>query len=240
MFDQTRLLTLTFIVSTLAFGSLTSLGSRCRAQPAPASEPPASSATITPAAAAAARARPSNASDSEGAAPDKSEHASTASRAGIGLVAAAGLHTGLALGARLGLGEVGLEIEAGYQPIIAVWQEANWLSAKGNSSHVDLGSSGQLAAELYATPWRPQKSSAIGLKGGYRYNSMLTHGFAVAVTYLIELSDHLALEGLAGGSFFPGSGDTLRRKLGLPSNAQLVYTSSAQFFEYGFELIYYP
>jgi hypothetical protein len=148
-------------------------------------------------------------------------------RPGVGLVAALGLHTGAALGARVGLGDVGLEVLGGYQPLIAITQPS-----------IELGSSAQLATELYVTPWHPRPSSAIGLKAGYRYNTLLEHGFSVAITYLASLSETLAVEGLAGASIFPGSESRLRRRLGVSED--IIYGSSAQYYEYGLELIWYP
>lgn len=149
-------------------------------------------------------------------------------RPGVGLVGALGLHTGAALGARFGLGDVGLEVLGGYQPLIAITR----------TSHIELGSSAQLATELYVTPWHPRPSSAIGLKGGYRYNTVLEHGFSVAITYLASLSERLAVEGLAGASIFPSSESRLRRELGV--SGDITYGSSAQYYEYGLELIWYP
>ena len=152
------------------------------------------------------------------------------------MLAAAGLHTGLALGARLGLGDVGLEVTGGYQLLYAVWDRGG----TGQDRHVDLGSSAQVGSELYVTPWHPNATSAIGLKAGYRYNTALEHGFAVAITFLATLSPHVALEGLAGVQAFPGAEGRLRRKLGVPNEADVAFSSQLQFFEYGFELIWYP
>ena len=148
-------------------------------------------------------------------------------RPGVGLVAALGLHTGAALGTRLGLGDAGLELAGGYQLLLAITRRRNY-----------AGSSAQASAELYLTPWHPIERSAIGLKGGYRYNTVLHHGFSVAITYLATLSNTLALEGLAGASIFPGSEGRLREELG--TRGAIIYGSSAQYFEYGFELIWYP
>jgi hypothetical protein len=156
------------------------------------------------------------------------------SRPGVGLLAAAGLHTGLALGARLGLGDFGLELSGGYQLVLAIWRD------DGNDSHIDAASSGQLNAELYLTPWHPLPRSAIGLKSGWRYNTVLEHGFSVAITFLADIGPQLAIEGLAGASIFPGSTGRLRRELGVPASGDISYSSSIQFFEYGFELIWYP
>jgi hypothetical protein len=122
---------------------------------------------------------------------------------------------------------VGLEVLGGYQPLIAITQPS-----------IELGSSAQLATELYVTPWHPRPSSAIGLKAGYRYNTLLEHGFSVAITYLASLSETLAVEGLAGASIFPGSESRLRRRLGVSED--IIYGSSAQYYEYGLELIWYP
>jgi hypothetical protein len=194
---------------------------------AAAAEPPPPLAAEPEAAPAIATGTPAAA---ETAAP------SAARRAGIGLLAAAGLHSGFGLGARLGVGDVGLELTGGYQLLYAVWD------GRGGAQDrkIDLGSSAQFGSELYFTPWHPGKTSAVGLKSGYRYNSVLEHGFAVAIAFLATLSPHLAFEGLAGAQVFPGSEGRLRRKLELPNDADIVYGSQTQFFEYGFQLIWYP
>jgi hypothetical protein len=158
----------------------------------------------------------------------------SSSRPGVGIVGAAGLHTGLAAGLRLGLGDVGLEVAGGYQLLLAVWRQSV------NDTNIDAASSAQVGAELYVTPWHPRPTTAIGMKSGYRYNSVLQHGFSVAITFLVDLNPHLALEVLAGGSFFPDSTGRLRDALDLPSGADIIYGSSYQFFEYGFELVWYP
>jgi len=164
---------------------------------------------------------------------------SASHRPGVGLLAGAGLHTGLALGARVGLGDLGVEVTGGYQLLLAVWED-ELESDSSELTEIDAGSSAQLGAEVYWTPWHPLPSSAIGLKVGYRYNTVLHHGAAVAITFLVSLSPSLALEGLAGAQFFPRSEDRLRNHLDLPRSADLIYSSSTQFFEYGFELIWYP
>lgn len=154
---------------------------------------------------------------------------------GIGLVAAAGLHTGLALGARLGVSDVGLEIIGGYQLLLVISEDR--YDRKGS---LDAGSSAQFGTELYVTPWHPIEKSSIGIKSGYRYNTVLKHGFSIAIAFLVDLSSELALEGLAGGSFFIDKEDLLRKKLKIPSGNRFLYSSAMQFFEYGFELIWYP
>lgn len=162
------------------------------------------------------------------------EPAHPSSRSGVGLLAAAGLHTGLALGARLGVGDFGLELSGGYQLLLALWSDDL------RNAHIDGASSGQLNAELYLTPWHPIPRSAIGLKGGWRYNTVLKQGFSIAIAFLGDIGPHLAIEGLAGASIFPGSLGRLRRELGIPVSGDIGYSSSIQFFEYGFELIWYP
>jgi len=163
------------------------------------------------------------------------EHVSTAPshRPGVGFLIGAGLHTGLALGARAGVGDFGVELTGGYQLLIAAHDDFN-------GSSFDAGSSAQFGSELYWTPWHPLESSAIGLKAGYRYNTVLEHGFAFAISFLVSLSSHIALEGLAGMQIFPGSGDRLKRELGIPRSSDLGYSSSYQFYEYGFDFIWYP
>lgn len=162
------------------------------------------------------------------------EEAHASSAPGLGLLLGAGLHTGLALGARLGIGDFGVEASGGYQLLLAVFED------DARQGHIKAGSSAQLAAELYATPWHPLPSSAIGLKAGWRYNSVLKQGFSVAISVLADITPHLAFEGLVGASIFPGSEGRLRRKLGVPSTGDITYGSSTQFFEYGVELIWYP
>lgn len=160
-----------------------------------------------------------------------------AHRAGVGFLIGAGFHTGLALGTRLGLGDVGLELTGGYQLLLSIAPNDD-LGVQRDE--VNAGSSAQFGSEVYWTPWHPLPTTAIGLKGGYRYNTVLHHGFGVAVTFLVSLSSSIALEGLAGAQIFPGSGDRLRRHFDLPPGADLGYNSSYQFFEYGFEFIWYP
>jgi hypothetical protein len=159
-----------------------------------------------------------------------------AHRAGVGLLLGAGLHTGLALGTRLGLGDVGLELTGGYQLLHSIGRD----DFPVERDPLEFGSSAQFGSEVYWTPWHPMPTTAIGVKTGYRYNTVLHHGFAFAVSFLVSLSDSIALEGLAGAQFFPGSGDRLRSHLDLPPGAALGYNSSYQFFEYGFEFIWYP
>jgi hypothetical protein len=161
----------------------------------------------------------------------------TAHRPGFGLLLGLGLHTGLALGARSGFGDFGVELTGGYQLLFSIAPDGEAGIAR---DELNAGSSAQFGTELYWTPWHPLPTTAIGLKSGYRYNTVLHHGFAVAITFLISLSDSIALEGLAGAQIFPGSGDRLRRHFDLPPGADLGYSSSYQFFEYGFEFIWYP
>jgi hypothetical protein len=177
----------------------------------------------------------------QGAAESATAHASEAPpppshRAGLGLLVGAGLHTGLSLGARGGIGDFGAEVTAGYEPLFAFWDG----SAGASDRKLDLGSSAQFGGELYVTPWHPSKSAAVGLKGGYRYNTVLEHGFALAITFLATLSPHVALEGLAGTQIFPGAEPRLRRQLSIPATGDIAYGSHRQYFEYGFELIWYP
>lgn len=161
--------------------------------------------------------------------------ASPSQRTGVALVAAAGLHTGLGLGMRAGTGDIGIEVIGGYQPLVALWEQP-----QGRDFNVDTGSSGQVLAELYLTPIHPTPSSSIGLKVGYRYNSVLEHGTGFALTFLVDLSQHLALEVAAGAAVFPGAQSRLKAELGVPSDANVVYGSAVQFFEYGFELVWFP
>lgn len=160
-----------------------------------------------------------------------------AHRAGVGLLIGAGFHTGLALGTRLGLGDVGLELTGGYQLLLSIAPDGE---PGIDRDEINAGSSAQFGSEVYWTPWHPLPTTAIGLKAGYRYNTVLHHGFAVAISFLVSLSDSIALEGLAGAQIFPGSSDRLREHFDLPPGASLGYSSSYQFFEYGFEFIWYP
>jgi len=164
--------------------------------------------------------------------PAKAPEAAPVNRPGVGLLAAAGLHSGFGLGARLGLGDLGVELTGGYQLLYAV-------TGSADNRKFDFGSSAQFGSELYYTPWHPTPKSAVGVKAGYRYNTVLEHGFGAAITFLATLSPHFAFEGLAGCQVFPGAEDRLRRKLDI-TGANVAYGSNLQFFEYGFELIWYP
>jgi hypothetical protein len=157
-----------------------------------------------------------------------------ASELSVGIVGALGMHTGAAAGVRLGLDDFGLELLGGYQPLLAFSDDGS------RQVDIDFASSAQLSAELTFMPWHPKQGSAIGLKGGYRYNSVLEHGFAVAMAFMVDLGEAVALEVCAGGAFFPGQEQTLREELDVPPENDLAYSSYAQFFELGFELIFYP
>jgi hypothetical protein len=158
-------------------------------------------------------------------------------RTGAGLLAAAGFHTGLALGARAGTGTIGVELTGGYQLIYAMWNRL----PGSDRLPIQFGWSGQFGAEVYFTPWHPIATSAIGLRGGYRYSAVLEHGFAIALAFLFSLGDYFAMEISMGSQAFPGSTGRLRRSLEVPEEAELAaINSSYQFFEYGFELICYP
>jgi len=174
---------------------------------------------------------------SSATAAQSSERAPT-HRPGVGLLAGAGLHTGLALGARVGVGDLGVELTGGYQLLFAATDRD---LGSDERSDVKFGSSAQFGAELYWTPWHPLESSAIGLKAGYRYSTVLEHGYALAVTFLVTLSRSVALEVLAGTQIYPGSNPRLRRNLGFAADQDLLfYNSGHQYFEYGFEFIWYP
>jgi len=164
--------------------------------------------------------------------PVKTPESAPVNRPGVGLLAAAGLHSGFGLGARLGLGDLGVELTGGYQLLYAV-------TGSADNRKFDFGSSAQFGSELYYTPWHPTPKSAVGAKAGYRYNTVLDHGFGAAITFLATLSPHFAFEGLAGCQVFPGAEDRLRRKLDI-TRGDVAYGSNLQFFEYGFELIWYP
>lgn len=210
--------------------------------PPPDAAPPADATPPAPAEPAAApseapQAMPSPSADDsdDSGEPPLEPPVSAASRPGIGFVGALGLHTGLAVGARFGLGDVGLELLGGYQLLLAEWRYSS-----RTRLHFDAGSSGQLAGEIYLTPIHPTDSSALGLRAGYRYNTVLHHGFAVAFAFIGELSPKLAIEGVAGASIFPGRSGTLRHELDIPSGTQLLYSSTLQLFEVGVELIVFP
>ncbi|MGD8861438.1 MAG: hypothetical protein PVI30_15625 [Myxococcales bacterium] len=191
-------------------------------------------AARAPAAAQQAPTTPTTGSETDSEPESEPSVGHAASEVDVGLVAALGLHTGAAAGVRLAHGDFGLEVVGGYQPLLAFSDDGS------REMDVDLGSSAQLGAELTFMPWRPKKSSAIGLKGGYRYNSVLEHGFAAALAFMVDLGESVALQVCAGGSFFPGQEQTLRDELNVPEENDLAYASNAQFFEFGFELIWLP
>lgn len=154
---------------------------------------------------------------------------------GVGVVMALGLHTGAGLGVRLGGSTVGVELVGAWQPLLAV-TEPDFVGSRD----IYAGSSVQAGAELTLMPWHPKPWSAVGIKGGYRYNSVLTHGFGFAIAFMADLGNGFAVEGCAGASVFPGQEDTLRAALDIPDSDRLIYSSAVQFYEYGLELIWYP
>ena len=87
-----------------------------------------------------------------------------------------------------------------------------------------------------STPISAQFSAAVSISGEA---ALSVHTLQVDASRTAP-ETNLALEGLAGGSFFPGSSNRLKDELGIKREYDIVYGSSAQYFEYGFELLWYP
>ncbi len=99
---------------------------------------------------------------------------------------------GFGAGVRAGHPYVGADISGGWQPIWVIIQKQYFGSSAASDIDFEGAHSGQLSVGAYVS-FNPGKRFVAGLNAGYRYNSVLGHGFAVGFDGLLNLSKLLAL-----------------------------------------------
>jgi hypothetical protein len=111
----------------------------------------------------------------------------------------AGYSDGLAAGVEFGMGDFALRGSAGYMPLIFSITNADDLGFE----RFEFRNSAQANADVLFLPWARGSGNRVGLSLGYRYNTLLTHGFALGGQVEATLSDDLTLLVMFNLAFYP-------------------------------------
>jgi hypothetical protein len=125
------------------------------------------------------------------------------------LVASEGSFNGFGLGVRGGWLRAGLDASFGFVPFLVTYG-----SDPEEFPEFKLMSGFQGNASIYLGLYRPDSRTDLGIAFGYKYNTLLRHGAAVAFYFQRELSAHWALQGFVGPCIFPEAEDQIRAKTG--------------------------
>lgn len=120
----------------------------------------------------------------------------------VALVADVGLLTGIAGGAQLELGRVGLRATAGYLPLLVAL-----LRLDEDPVALRFFHSAQLNLDLFSLFLQPTPAARLGLALSYRFNTLLRHGAGAAFDALVTLRRRLALHLGAGLTYYPAGHD---------------------------------
>jgi len=192
------------------------------AQPSPpADAPPAPAPVAAPAGAPAAPA------------PARVPH--YGHQRGVGILAEIGFHTGFGVGARVGAGDFGARVSAGWNPIIVAIQKPD-----PAESDFDAASSLQINADVFALPIQGTERARVGAIGGYRYNSILGHGASLGGNAVVDLGPHLALDLLGGITWFPSGNARARDEFGVAAQDDFGFPGPELVYAAELALIFYP
>jgi hypothetical protein len=138
-------------------------------------------------------------------------------RGPLGLLLHLGPYTGFGAGLALGTKDVGLRASAGWAPLL--------LAIDRGGSNVDLSfhSSLQISPDLYLRLLTPRPTTLLGLTGGYRYNTLLGHGFGFGAYAQFGLGR--VVDGLIWAGFLvhPVGEDHLKREKNLPGGTKFAF-----------------
>jgi len=146
---------------------------------------------------------------------------------------------GFGAGVRAGHPYVGADISGGWQPIWVILQKQYIGSSASPDLEFEGAHSGQLSAGAYVS-FNPGKRFVAGLNAGYRFNSVLGHGFAIGFDGLLNLSRLLALQFNVGPLVFPDGDDRFKAEVGLPSNVSFDFPRPAVQIGIGVGLMIFP
>jgi len=132
------------------------------------------------------------------------------------VLAEAGLVDGFGLGLRAGLPRVGLDLSAGYLPMLATYSQ----DAEHTPKYKVL-SALQANATAYFGLYRTGPRAEIGVAVGYKYNTVLKHGVGVAYYAQYDLAEHWALHMFIGPAIFPRADRGIRDKAGWPDQGSV-------------------
>jgi hypothetical protein len=127
----------------------------------------------------------------------------------LGIVANAGLYSGIAAGVELDLRWIGARVSGGYLPLLVVTEQQG-------SGDIDLEffNTGQLNVDLFSLFFRPIPRSRVGLSAAYKYNSLLGHAGGLAFEAQIALGRVVALHLILGLAVYPEGEDRVEEELG--------------------------
>jgi hypothetical protein len=131
----------------------------------------------------------------------------------LGVGPTLGFYDGLGALMVIGGDPVGAVVSGGYAPVLIFGNQR-----LNKSITFDYYTSGQLNLDLLVAPWHVGKRTDLGIVAGYKYNSVLAHGFGVGFAAFVDLSATLALSAGVGFAGFPGAEDHLRQNQGYPTD----------------------
>jgi hypothetical protein len=150
----------------------------------------------------------------------------------IGIGAHIGVFRGFGASLRAGHPYVGVEAFGGWQPLIILLNTPGGTEALGHNS-------GQVGAHMYIT-FNPDSKIAVGLTGGYRYNSVLGHGIAGGLSIDVDVSRKLVFDLVVGPVVFPQGERGLRAEGQLPAGTEFGFPSPTVQLGLGLGLVVFP
>ena len=139
------------------------------------------------------------------------------------LLVEVGQAAGVSAGAQLSMGRLGLRALGGWNPVTILASDPDTFQAR--SFHIF--STGQLTADAFALPFEGTPGVLIGVAGGYRYNTLLGHGFGAGVEIQIARSRHVGWHIHGGLNYFPDGESNLIREKHLPADSQFNFPFGA-------------
>lgn len=176
---------------------------------------------------AVAASRSALAQTGSGAAPPP-EHGSLSLLLNIG--GYSGFGGGLALGTRA----AGIRGLVGWAPVIFA------LDNLSGGTDYKFYSGLQAGGDVYLRIFSPKETSDIGAQLGYRYSSLLGHGFAVGGYAQFALNRSLDFNLSIGLLFFPDGEDRLKQDQGLPSSTSFAFPGPKANFALSVGLAFWP
>ncbi|RLB65647.1 MAG: hypothetical protein DRI90_01440 [Deltaproteobacteria bacterium] len=143
-----------------------------------------------------------------------------------------GLFWGFGAGLRVGAPQLGLDLSGGYVPLTLF--NYRWPT----DLSLDGAHTGQLNLAAYLS-FRPMSQIVVGLTSGYRYNSLLGHGFCFGIDTHVNFGNKFALHLGAGPAIFPAGDDNYRREMDEP-DLGFGFPRPAFQFGTGTGLLYFP
>jgi hypothetical protein len=150
-------------------------------------------------------------------------------RRGISLLLGAGSYTGFGGGVGIGTRDIGVQASAGWLPLLF-----------SLNSDLKFYSGFQVGPDLYARIFSPQPTADIGALAGYRYSTLLGHGFTVGGYAQFVLTRAVDGNVSVGLLIFPDGEDHLAREENLPPGVQYSFPGPKVNFGVSAGLAFFP